>query len=174
MVLSDEVSAILVPASYRSSPSDFNVVLIVSDPMLKEYVIEFRRFIPPTRQISGNDALRVNYRRPFSLDSSTRFAFCCAKNPDRRRQLIPEFSSVLTKYPQLSLLLAVEAAKVQQPLHGVWVAAAEQSLREALSVIGGRLAARADGPITTLAISADSRWVVTGSDDNTARLWLFK
>jgi hypothetical protein len=97
------------------SGTDINVVLIVSDPMLKEYVIEFRCFIPPTRQISGNDALRVNYRRPFSLDSSTRFAFCCAKNPDRRRQLIPEFSSVLTKYPQLSLLLAVEAAKVQQP-----------------------------------------------------------
>jgi WD40 repeat protein len=54
------------------------------------------------------------------------------------------------------------------------VAAAEQSLREALSVIGGRLAARTDGPITTLAISPDSRWVVTGSSDNTARLWLLQ
>jgi WD40 repeat protein len=48
---------------------------------------------------------------------------------------------------------------------------ATHPLREALSVIGGRLAARTDGPITTLAISTDSRWVVTGSEDKTARLW---
>jgi hypothetical protein len=87
------------------------------------------------------------------------------------RRLALESSAALAKYPQLSLLLAVEAVKVQQPLHGIRVAAAEQSLREALGTIGGRLAARADGPITTVAISADSRWLVTGSEDNTARLW---
>ena len=87
------------------------------------------------------------------------------------RRLAAESSSALTEYPQRSLLLAVEAVKVQQPLDGVRAAAAEQSLREALGVIGGRLAARADGPITTLAISADSRWLVTGSEDKTARLW---
>src|SRR5208282_3472833 len=69
-----------------------------------------------------------------------------------------------------SLLLAVEAVKVQQSLHGIPLAAAEQSLREALGVIGGRLAARADGSIMTLAISADSLWLVTVSDDKTARL----
>ena len=90
------------------------------------------------------------------------------------RRLAAESSSALPKYPQRSLLLAVEAVKVQQPLHGVRAAAAEQSLREALGVIGGRLAAIADEPITTLAISADSRWVVTGSEDNTARLWLLQ
>ena len=78
---------------------------------------------------------------------------------------------MLTKYPQRSLLLAVEAVKVEQPLHGVRVAADEQSLREALGFIGGRLVARADGPITTVAISPDNRWVVTGSADKTARLW---
>jgi WD domain, G-beta repeat len=87
------------------------------------------------------------------------------------RRLATESASALTKYPQRSLLLAVEAVKVEQPLHGVRVAADEQSLREALGVIGGRLAAIADGPITTLAISADSRWLVTGSGDKTARLW---
>ena len=87
------------------------------------------------------------------------------------RRLAAESSSALTKYPQRSLLLAVEAVKVKQPLHGIRVVADEQSLREALSLIGGRLIARADGPIMTLAISPDNRWVVTGSFDKTARLW---
>jgi hypothetical protein len=90
------------------------------------------------------------------------------------RRLAAESFSALTKYPQRSLLLAVKAFEVQQPLHGVRAAAAEQSLREALGVIGGRLAATTDGPIRTLAISPDSRWVVTGSDDKTARLWLLQ
>ena len=40
---------------------------------------------------------------------------------------------MLTKYPQRSLLLAVEAVKAGQSLHGDRVAAAEQSLREALA-----------------------------------------
>ena len=31
-----------------------------------------------------------------------------------------------------------------------------------------------DGGVTAVAISADSRWVVTGSVDNTARLWLLQ
>ena len=87
------------------------------------------------------------------------------------RRLAAESSSALTKYPQRSLLLAVEAVKVEQPLHGVRVAADEQSLREALGFIGGRLVARANGPITTVAISPDNRWLVTGSGDKTARLW---
>jgi hypothetical protein len=39
------------------------------------------------------------------------------------------------------------------------VAADEQSLREALAFIGGRLVTRADGPITTVAISPDNRWL---------------
>src|SRR5271165_6319507 len=87
------------------------------------------------------------------------------------RRLAAESTSVLTKYPQRSLLLAIEAIKIEQPLHGVRVAADEQSLREALGVIGGRLVARADGPITRVAISSDDRWLVTGSEDKTARLW---
>ncbi len=87
------------------------------------------------------------------------------------RRLAAESSAALTKYPQRSLLLAVEAAKVEQALHGVRVAADEQSLREALDFIGGRLVARADGPITTVAVSPDNRWLVTCGSDKTARLW---
>jgi WD domain, G-beta repeat len=87
------------------------------------------------------------------------------------RRLAAESTSVLTKYPQRSLLLATEAVKVGQTVHGERVAAAEQSLREALAHVGGRLFGAATGPITTVAISPDNRWVVTGSGDETARLW---
>jgi hypothetical protein len=87
------------------------------------------------------------------------------------RRLAAESASVLTKYHQRSLLLAVEAVKAEQPLHGVRVAVDEQSLREALGSIGGRLVARADGPITTVAISPENHWLVTVSNDKTVRLW---
>jgi WD40 repeat protein len=75
---------------------------------------------------------------------------------------------MLAKYPQRGLLLAVEAVKAGQSLHGDRVAAAEQSLREALAFIGGRPVAS----VHAVAISPDSHWVVTGSEDTTARLWL--
>jgi WD40 repeat protein len=65
----------------------------------------------------------------------------------------------------------VEAVKVDQPLHGVRPARAEQSLIEALAVVGGRPVSRAGGPITDVAISRDNRWLITGSVDKTARLW---
>jgi TIR domain/WD domain, G-beta repeat len=86
------------------------------------------------------------------------------------RRLAAE-SAVLAKYPQRSLLLAVEAAKVGETVHGKRVAAAEQSLREALAHVGGRLLGATAGVIAAVAVSPDNRWVVTGSWDNTARLW---
>ena len=54
------------------------------------------------------------------------------------RRLAAESSSALAKYPQRGLLLAVEAVRLVQPLEGVRVLAAEQSLREALGSVGGR------------------------------------
>ena len=79
-----------------------------------------------------------------SSEKQTRRAEEQARIAESRR-LATESSSALTNYPQRSLLLAVEAVKVEQPLHGVRVAADEQSLREALGVIGGRLVARSEG-----------------------------
>src|SRR5271166_978712 len=87
------------------------------------------------------------------------------------RRLAAESSSALIKYPQRSLLLAVEAVKLGQSVHGVPVAAAEQSLREALGVIGGRALAISQSPTSAVAISPDNHWLVTGSGDKTARLW---
>src|SRR5260370_26397531 len=37
--------------------------------------------------------------------------------------------------------------------------------------MGGRLGGGADGPIRTVAMSPDKRWLVSGSDDTTVRLW---
>jgi WD40 repeat protein len=86
------------------------------------------------------------------------------------RRLAAESASIGAKYPQRSLLLAVEAVKVKQSIRGVRVAADEQSLRDALSLVGGRLVTNAHQPVKTVAISADSRWLVTAGDYNTAQL----
>jgi hypothetical protein len=83
------------------------------------------------------------------------------------RRLAAESSSALTKYPQRGLLFAVEAVNVGK---GVRVAAAEQSLREALAYIGGRTLAVSSWT-HAVGISPDSRWLVTGSEDGTVRLW---
>jgi hypothetical protein len=53
------------------------------------------------------------------------------------RRLAAESSSALVAYPQRSLLLATESVKIEQSLHGMRLAAAEQSLRKALAIIGG-------------------------------------
>jgi WD40 repeat protein len=54
------------------------------------------------------------------------------------RRLAAESSSALTKYPQLSLLLAVEAVRTREQKGEPRVPAAEQVLRQALATIGGR------------------------------------
>ena len=91
------------------------------------------------------------------------------------RRLAAESSSTLTKYPQRSLLLAVEAVKVGRSLQGVRVAEAEQALREALSIIGGRAIVLTqvaqDWGRSAVGISPDGHWCVTGGQDGTARLW---
>jgi WD40 repeat protein len=79
------------------------------------------------------------------------------------RRLAAESSSVLARYPQRSVLLAVEAVKVGQSLHGVRVAAAEQSLRDALAFIGGRPLVIGQTGISAIGIGPDNRWLVTGS-----------
>jgi WD40 repeat protein len=87
------------------------------------------------------------------------------------RRLAAESSSALNKYPQRSLLLAVEAVKLEQQLHGVRVASAEQSLRDALAFTGGRtFEVSSSGTTDTVRISPDNRWVVTCGWDKKARL----
>jgi hypothetical protein len=89
------------------------------------------------------------------------------------RRLAAESSSALIRYPQRSLLLAVEAAKAGESVHRVGVAAGEQSLREALAFVGGQpLVISQSGPYGTSAvgISPDNHWLVTSSDDKAVRV----
>jgi hypothetical protein len=80
---------------------------------------------------AADEQTRIANEQRIKAEEQTRIAEEQARVAESRR-LAAESSSALAKYPQRSLLLAVEAVKVEQPLHGVRVAAAEQSLREAV------------------------------------------
>lgn len=99
------------------------------------------------------------------------------KEAERQRRIATSFrlafqaEQVLEDHPQRSLLLSVEALNVIVKMGESRVWAAEQALRNALAHCGGLpLIGHEDG-ITSVAISPDNRWVVTGSEDMTARLW---
>ncbi len=87
------------------------------------------------------------------------------------RQLAAQAQSALVQYPQRSLLLSVEALTVTLGADEPRVAVAEDILRQALGSIGGLPFRGHEGAISSLALSPDGRWLVTGGDDRTARLW---
>jgi cell division protein FtsB len=86
-------------------------------------------------------------------------------------QLAAQSQAVLEEYPQRSLLLAVEALTVTSQVDEPRVPAAEQALRQALASSGGRVLGGHEWYVNAVAISPDGHWLVTGSGDNTARLW---
>ncbi len=73
-------------------------------------------------------------------------------------------------FPQQSVLLAVEAVNATSK-DNLRVPSAEQALRDSLAICGGYGLSGHEGSVRAVAISADKHWLVTGSDDNTARLW---
>jgi len=68
--------------------------------------------------------------------------------------------------PLIGTILGIESMRVAPSLGG------DQLLRRSLSVLP-RLAIQVkhDGEVTSMAFSPDGRWLVTGSDDHTARVW---
>ncbi|MDY7078288.1 MAG: hypothetical protein SXV54_15335 [Chloroflexota bacterium] len=90
------------------------------------------------------------------------------------RQLVAQSGAVLDTYPQRSLLLALEALDVAQAQSeaGQLAPVAEDTLRRALAIAGGRVLSRHRGPVQSVGISPDGHWLVTGGeDDATAYLW---
>jgi hypothetical protein len=89
-----------------------------------------------TSRNAAEEQARIANEQRVRAEQQTRVAEEQGRIAESRR-LAAESSSALSKHPQRSLLLAVEAFKTTQPLHGARTVAAEQSLRKALGVIGG-------------------------------------
>ncbi len=90
----------------------------------------------------------------------------------RSGQLAAQSQAALEKFPQRSLLLAVEALNATSQTGESRVPAAEDALRQALASSGGRgLGTGENLYINDVAFSPNNRWLVIGSEDANAQLW---
>ena len=93
-------------------------------------------------------------------------------NLARAGRLAAQSQVVLDDDPRLSLLLSIESLNlaVQEGQNNFPVA--ETVLRRAIEKVGNSLALTGHTlPIRALDFSSDGRWLVTGSEDRTIRLW---
>src|SRR5438132_13532604 len=105
-----------------------------------------RSKLRPSRWLSPKSKQSFTKRRLLITVSSKSFSARCANSvskcsSDRHRESANAPVENIPKVPYLSairLLLAVEAVSNGESLQGLRPAAAEQSLREALALIGGR------------------------------------
>lgn len=80
----------------------------------------------------------------------------------------------LSEHPIISLLLSVESLNVINDVDGANTYSSEEVIRNALKEIGGIGLVGHINSISTIAISADGRWLATGSTDSSIRLWDLK
>ncbi len=83
---------------------------------------------------------------------------------------VQAYAALNTEHPQLSLLLAVEALNVTTQKQEPRVPAAEETFRQVLASVGGRILGDPEGAVGAIATSPNSRWVVTAAGP-VARLW---
>lgn len=86
-------------------------------------------------------------------------------------RLAAQSQGIRDELPVQSLLLAREALETTRKYDGTILPPAHQSLRDSLLRIGGQPFTAHEGGIYAAATSPDGRWLVTGSDDTTVRLW---
>ncbi len=89
----------------------------------------------------------------------------------RADQLAAQSQTTLDEFPQRSLLLALEALKVNSDAGETRQDSAEEALRTALDQSHGLPIGNHTGPVTVVAYSSDGRWLATGSEDMTIEIW---
>jgi WD40 repeat protein len=89
----------------------------------------------------------------------------------RADQLASQSQTALIDYPQRSLLLALEALKVNLDAGETRQVSAEEALRAALDQSHGLPIGNHSKPVTVVAYSNDEHWLATGSEDMTIELW---
>lgn len=88
------------------------------------------------------------------------------------RRLVAESRSAQVDKPRLSLLLAAQAVELSRYTGQDLVPAAVQNLHDVIGRFGGSGLHEHTGPIQSLAMSNDGRWLLSGSADRKARLWV--
>jgi len=86
-------------------------------------------------------------------------------------QRLDRHTSDIGTRPQRSLLLSVYAASLSRDIPGGKALGAIDGLRQQLRVTGGRPLPGHEKSTKAAAFSSDGRWLATGSDDGTIRLW---
>ncbi|MBN1873862.1 MAG: protein kinase [Anaerolineae bacterium] len=87
------------------------------------------------------------------------------------RQLSAQSQSILEKYPQRGILLALEALKATLDHNEDRVPAAESALRAGLARLQGRVLSGHTDKVVDVALTPDQDWIVTAGNDHTIRVW---
>jgi len=92
------------------------------------------------------------------------------KRISRARELASESQTVLEEFPQLSLLLSIEALNTLRPGDPI-LPETQQGIRDALMRSGGIALGEGFSITTPPIISPDSGWLAAGTNDGRVKLW---